>query len=60
LLIAPEKGAEMRNKIKRTAGEWVDTLGHLFSDGKEGLGEAMDKAKYAAEENVNKVRESFS
>lgn len=63
MLIAPEKGAEIRNKIKRTAGEWADNLGHLFSDGKEELDEAMDKAKYAksvAEENVNKVRESFS
>ena len=63
LLIAPEKGAEIRSRIKRTAGEWADNLSHLFSDGKEELDEAMDKAKYAksvAEENVNNVRESFS
>jgi len=63
LLIAPEKGAEIRNRIKRTAGEWADNLSHLFSDSKEELDEAMDKAKYAksvAEENVNNVRESFS
>jgi len=63
MLIAPEKGAEIRSKIKRTAGEWADNLSHLFSDGKEQLDEAMKKAKYAksvAEENVNAVRESFS
>ena len=63
LLIAPEKGVEIRSRIKRTAGEWADNLSHLFSDSKEELDEAMDKAKYAksvAEENVNNVRESFS
>jgi gas vesicle protein len=63
LLIAPEKGAETRNRIKRTAGEWADTLGHLFSEGKEKVGEAIDKVKYAkstAEESMNNIKESFS
>ena len=54
LLIAPEKGSEIRNRIKRTAGEWADNLGHLFSEGKEAMDEAMGKAKYAAEENLNR------
>jgi gas vesicle protein len=53
LLIAPEKGSEIRTKIKKTAGEWVDTLSHLFTEGK-------DEMESAAEENINKVRESFS
>ena len=53
MLIAPEKGAELRNRIKRTAGEWTDNLSHLFSSEKEA---AMEKAN----EGVNKVKESFS
>jgi gas vesicle protein len=31
LLIAPEKGSEVRNRIKRTTGSWVDNVGHLFN-----------------------------
>jgi len=63
MLVAPERGTEMRNRIKRTAGEWADSLSHLFTDGKEELDEAIGKAKHAsaeAEENVNRIKESFS
>ena len=56
LLIAPEKGSEIRSRIKKTAGEWADNLSHLFTDGKESVHEAMNTAK----ENANKVKESFS
>ena len=34
LLIAPEKGSEVRKRIKRTTGTWVDNVGHLFKKGK--------------------------
>jgi len=60
LLLAPEKGTETRRRIKQTAGEWIDSLGHLFANAKE---EALEKAGYAksaAEEKVNKIKESFS
>jgi gas vesicle protein len=30
LLVAPEKGSEVRKRIKRTTGTWVDNVGHLF------------------------------
>ena len=63
LLIAPEKGADMRKRIKRTAGGWVDNLSHLFSEGKEILEEGKEKmrqGKYAAEEKVNKLKETMS
>ena len=30
LLIAPEKGSDVRKRIKRTTGTWVDSVGHLF------------------------------
>jgi len=67
LLIAPEKGKDMRKKIRKTAGDWADNLGHLWTQGKEAaenaVGEAKDKARQAkdkAEEKVNKMKESYS
>lgn len=66
LLIAPEKGSDMRKRIKKTASGWADGLSHLFVKGKEaaedGLDEVKDKgrhAKNAAEEKVNKMKESL-
>ncbi len=51
LLVAPEKGTDMRKKIKKTAGDWADNLGHMWTRGKEeaenALNEAKDKAKHA-------------
>jgi gas vesicle protein len=35
LLVAPEKGTDMRKKIRKTAGGWVDSLGQLWTRGKE-------------------------
>ena len=63
MLIAPEKGTEMRRRIRRTAGEWADNLTHLFQDGKEEVEHLKDKARQAkstAEEKANKIKESFS
>ena len=67
LLIAPEKGQEIRNKIKRTAGDWADNLTSLWSQGKgaaeSAVKEGSDKARQAkasAEDKVNKLKESFS
>ena len=62
LLIAPEKGSEMRKRIKKTAGGWVDNLSHLFQDGKEMIEEGREKVRQgrsAAEEKVNKLKESL-
>ena len=67
LLVAPDKGNETRKKLKKTAGEWADSLSHMWERGKqsaeEGVQEAKDKARYAksaAEEKVSKIKESFS
>ena len=67
MLIAPEKGSEMRKRISKTAGDWVDNLSNLFVKGKEELEElsstAVEKGrqmKSAAEEKVNRMKESVS
>ena len=67
MLIAPEKGSEMRTRIKKSAGDLVDNLSNLFVKGKEELEElsatAADKgrqARSAVEDKVNRLKESIS
>jgi len=60
LLVAPEKGSDMRKKIRKTAGDWADNLSHLWTDGKEAAEGSLKQAKSAAEDKVNKVKESYS
>jgi len=31
LLVAPEKGTEMRRRIRKTTDGWTDALGNLFT-----------------------------
>ena len=67
MLIAPEKGSEMRTRIKKSAGDLVDNLSNLFVKGKEELEQlsstAADKgrqARSAVEDKVNRMKESIS
>lgn len=50
LLVAPEKGKDLRVKIKKRADKWTDQLSHMFSktdkeDLKSGLKEKINKTK---------------
>lgn len=67
LLIAPEKGKDTRKKIKRTAGDWADTVSGLWAKGKRAaddyIEDGKEKVKHAksvAEDKVNKMKESYS
>jgi len=63
LLVAPEKGSDMRKRLKKTAGEWADNMSHLFQQTKEDGEEIKDKVKHArstAEEKVNRIKESMT
>jgi len=63
LILAPETGKDMRKRIKKTAGNWADNLSHLFDRGEEELENLKEKgksAKSAAEEKVNKLKESMA
>jgi gas vesicle protein len=63
LLLAPEKGSAMRKRVKRTANDWASSLSSMFSNAKGELEELKGKAKQskaAAEDKVNKLKESFS
>jgi gas vesicle protein len=62
LLLAPDKGEETRKKIKKKAGSWADTIGHLFANGKEEADEVKEKVRHGkavAEEKVNKLKENL-
>lgn len=67
LLIAPEKGKDMRKKLRKTAGDWADNLSHLWASGKEAAEDGMDnikekvkQAKSSAEDKAGKLKESYS
>ncbi|HEY5966824.1 MAG TPA: YtxH domain-containing protein [Chitinophagaceae bacterium] len=67
MLIAPEKGSDMRKRVQKTAGDWIDNLSNLFVKGKEELEDlsatAADKgrqARSAVEDKVNRMKESIS
>jgi gas vesicle protein len=47
LLVAPEKGTEMRARIKKTTDGWADSLSQLFT-------RVRDEAEDLAEETMNK------
>jgi gas vesicle protein len=48
LLIAPEKGTEMRQRIKKTAGDWASQLGNVFSHAEEEVEQLKQKATRTA------------
>jgi gas vesicle protein len=64
MLVAPEKGSDLRKKISDTAGDWSSQLTQLLASGKEQLDNLKQTAKNEggelAEEGTeayNKVRE---
>lgn len=53
LLIAPEKGQDLRKKIKSKTNELVDQLGDLISKGESSI-------KSKVESTINKMKESVN
>jgi len=67
LLIAPEKGKDMRKKLRKTAGDWADNLSNMWAHGKEAAEGTMDdlkekvrQARTSAEEKAGKMKENYS
>jgi gas vesicle protein len=56
LLLAPEKGTDLRRNIGRTTGDWADHLTDLFANAK---GELSNLGKKASRRAGN-VSESYS
>jgi gas vesicle protein len=64
MLVAPEKGSDLRRKITDATGDWSAQLNDLLAQGREQLNNLKTKAaseasKYRseAEEHINKVKE---
>ncbi|HVG40502.1 MAG TPA: YtxH domain-containing protein [Chitinophagaceae bacterium] len=60
LLLAPETGEDMRNKIKTTAGDWADHLTDLFANAKGEISDLAGKAKKGASDAINTAGNKFS
>ena len=67
MLVAPEKGSELRGRIKAKAGDFASEIADLFAAGKEKLGmvkdNIMDEAgnlKSEAQNKVNKLKQGLS
>jgi gas vesicle protein len=67
MLVAPEKGSDLRKRISDTTGDWSQQLSQLLAQGKEQLNNlkntATNEAENAgaeAEDRFNKVRERVS
>jgi len=67
MLLAPEKGSDIRQKVKDAANDWACQLADLFAESKSEFKNMKDKASKAAkdiknqaEDRYNNVRESLS
>lgn len=63
ILLAPETGANTRKKIADTAGDWGNSLGDLFNNAKEGVGNLRRKGSDLASQAADRysdVKESYS
>lgn len=67
MLVAPEKGSDLRKKIADTTGDWSNQLSQLLAQGKEQLQNLKSTATNEAEnlageaeDRYNKVRERVS
>jgi gas vesicle protein len=67
MLIAPEKGEDLRKNIRKTADDWMDEIAIWAGKGKEYLENAQEKAmaetdevRAEAEESMKGIKENLS
>ena len=63
LLLAPEKGTDMRRKVKDTAGSWADHLSDLFTNAKGEISNLRNRGAKAASQagsSFDNVKESYT
>lgn len=59
LLVAPEKGSDLRKKIQSAANDWADQLVDLVNSSREKIGEVKGELKSRAENNLAEMREKM-
>jgi gas vesicle protein len=60
MMIAPEKGTDLRANIKRTADDWVDEISQWIGRGKEYIDEVKNRAAQEVDELANQGGEDVN
>ncbi len=60
MLLAPDKGSEIRRKVKHTANDWACQLADLFAEGKTELTNLKNKASRTAKDLQNQAEERYN
>ncbi len=60
LVLAPEKGSDMRQKLKDTAGDWSDHLADLFSNAKATAKEEFQNLKNKGSRMASDAADKYS
>lgn len=59
LLLAPEKGSDMRQKVKDAANDWACQLADLFAEGKSEFNNIKSKATKTAKDFAGQAEDRF-
>ncbi|HET9487484.1 MAG TPA: YtxH domain-containing protein [Chryseosolibacter sp.] len=60
MLVAPEKGSDLRRKITETTGDWTTQLSDLLAQGKEQLNSLKNKASGEASKYASETEDRFN
>ena len=59
MLLAPEKGSDLRTKIRNAANDWADQLLDMVNNSREKMGEMKGELKARAQNGLAEVRENL-
>ena len=60
MLVAPEKGSDLRRKITDATGDWTSQLSDLLAQGKQQLNDLKKKATSEASNYASEGEERFN
>ncbi len=60
MLVAPEKGSDLRRKITDATGDWTTQLSDLLAQGKEQLNHLKNKAASQTSDFASESEERFN
>ncbi len=60
MLVAPEKGSDLRRKITDATGDWSSQLQDLIAQGKEQLNTLKNRAKHEASDYASKAEDRIN
>jgi gas vesicle protein len=60
MMLAPEKGSDIRQRVKDAANDWACQLADLFAEGKSELGNLKNKAARKAKDMAGQAQDRFN